>query len=85
MDHPVVVSAVNSGQLFLFMNWVCSCSQLGLDAREFTYIIAADKVAHNYLTQQGFLQPEPSYLSSLSFELTGEYRWVLIKRSLNVC
>lgn len=69
----MVVSAVNSGQLFLFMNWVCSCERLGMDPRKFTYVVAADKTAHKFLKEQGFLQPDPSYLE-LSFKISRNYR-----------
>ena len=54
----VVVSAVNSGMLYLFFNWACSCESLGIDPRKLVYLIPSDKNAHTVLKEKGFLVPE---------------------------
>ena len=54
----VVVSAVNSGMLYLFFNWACSCEALGIDPRKIVYLIPSDRNAHAVLKEKGFIVPE---------------------------
>mmetsp|Transcript_25099 Transcript_25099/g.32425 ORF Transcript_25099/g.32425 Transcript_25099/m.32425 type:complete len:430 (+) Transcript_25099:82-1371(+) len=51
---PIVTMAVNEGQLYLFLNWFCSCLHINIDPRKYTYMIPTDKGSHDVLVENGF-------------------------------
>jgi len=70
----IVVSAVNMGQLYLFLNWACSCELIGLDPRSFTIVVPTDDEAAAALEKAGFTIIPPDWTRKLSRGITSSYR-----------
>eukprot|EP00924_Labyrinthula_sp_SR-Ha-C_P012501 snap_masked-scaffold_10-processed-gene-8.39-mRNA-1 protein AED:1.00 eAED:1.00 QI:0/-1/0/0/-1/1/1/0/445 len=52
----IIVSSVNEGQLYLFLNWACSCIKNNVfDPRKYMYIVPTDKKTYEIVTGFGFI------------------------------
>jgi len=72
-NKDIVISAVNSGQIYLFLNWVCSCEKINLDPRPFTVVVPTDKEAADVLRNLNFHIVEPDWLDSLAKPISSKY------------
>jgi len=71
---PVVVVGFNSGQTFFFMNWVCSCEAIGIDPREFTYIIPTDREAYDYVVARNFTAEPLDWRMKANLNIRSQYK-----------
>lgn len=74
-DQPVIVCAVNYGQLFLFLNWANSCiANKVMDPREFIWVIPTDKRAFDLLSKFGFHAEPVDWLADFKVRISENYR-----------
>ena len=72
---PVIVSSVNYGQLYLFLNWANSCIVNGvMDPREHIWVIPTDKRAFDTISGFGFHTEPIDWLSELHVRISENYR-----------
>lgn len=57
----ILVQAVNSGQIHLWLNWVCSCVAHGIDCNTSAVVVPTDYPAYHHVTAAGFRAIEPSW------------------------
>eukprot|EP00468_Gymnochlora_sp_CCMP2014_P004676 CAMPEP_0167761690 /NCGR_PEP_ID=MMETSP0110_2-20121227/12319_1 /TAXON_ID=629695 /ORGANISM="Gymnochlora sp., Strain CCMP2014" /LENGTH=282 /DNA_ID=CAMNT_0007648415 /DNA_START=13 /DNA_END=858 /DNA_ORIENTATION=+ len=55
----VIIQAVNTGQLHLWLNWVCSCEANGINPRDITIMLPSDENAYNMIKKSGFVAVKP--------------------------
>mmetsp|Transcript_8175 Transcript_8175/g.9665 ORF Transcript_8175/g.9665 Transcript_8175/m.9665 type:complete len:446 (+) Transcript_8175:158-1495(+) len=54
-SRTVIVCSVNYGQLYLFLNWACSCLANGVfDPREYVWMVPTDNETYDTLNNLGF-------------------------------
>lgn len=74
-ELPVIVSAVNYGQLYLFLNWANSCIVNGvMDPRERMWVIPTDKRAFEVISGFGFYTEPVDWLKELKVRISENYR-----------
>lgn len=56
LSTPIIICSVNYGQVYLLLNWACSCLENDVfDPRLHTYVVPTDEDAHNLLVHHGFI------------------------------
>uniref|UniRef100_A0A7S3LLM1 Nucleotide-diphospho-sugar transferase domain-containing protein n=1 Tax=Aplanochytrium stocchinoi TaxID=215587 RepID=A0A7S3LLM1_9STRA len=76
-SRDIIVCSVNFGQLYLFLNWACSCwKNQVFDVRLYTWIIPTDTKTYNALVALGFNAEPLDWMSNgtkirLSSKYTG--------------
>ena len=74
-NKPVIVSSVNYGQLYLFLNWANSCIVNGvMDPRDHVWVIPTDKRAFDIISGFGFHTEPIDWLSELGVRISENYR-----------
>jgi len=85
-QKDIVLVTINYGYAFLFVNWVCSVKRLGLDPKNFTLVIVAEKKSAELAKQMGFrfvsvrdwLRHKSKSISTKAMETfgLGDYKWI---------
>ena len=75
--REIVLMAVNYGQLYLFLNWICSLMRIGIDPKEFTVVIPTDKESYKIIKQLGVVVVDYSWVNKLSNPIGIEYNGVV--------
>jgi len=70
----VFISTLNSGQLYLFLNWVCSLEKIHIDATGLILMVPTDRKTHDYLVRLGFLVVSIDWLADLQKPIGKGYK-----------
>ena len=57
--NTILLLLVNSGQMTLFLNFICSCERRNLARKEFTFVFALDAQAKELLDRLGVASYQP--------------------------
>lgn len=66
LQEPFVLMYINSGFLFLFQNWLCSCEKSGIKFKKILLVLAGDTGCEKFLKNQGI-----NYVSAVEWYLKG--------------
>lgn len=69
----IVLMAVNYGQLYLFLNWACSCYRLGIDPKRIAMVVPTDTKAAKVLQSQGFYTVSTDWIKKLDRPISTKY------------
>lgn len=72
-EDTVVVSSINYGQLYLFMNWYCSLLSIGVDPRDFTVMVPIDEPTKLYLDKLGFYTTPIDWVYTMQTKISSKY------------
>eukprot|EP00467_Chlorarachnion_reptans_P015921 CAMPEP_0114510754 /NCGR_PEP_ID=MMETSP0109-20121206/13979_1 /TAXON_ID=29199 /ORGANISM="Chlorarachnion reptans, Strain CCCM449" /LENGTH=378 /DNA_ID=CAMNT_0001690129 /DNA_START=53 /DNA_END=1189 /DNA_ORIENTATION=+ len=60
-SEEIIVMAVNSGMLHLWLNWVCGCDEKKIEVRRNTIMVPTDYKSHKIISESGFNSIEPTW------------------------
>ena len=69
----IAIMAVNYGQLYLFLNWACSCERLGIDPKVVAMVVPTDKQTAHVLQRLGFFFVSPDWIAALDQPISARY------------
>jgi len=69
----VTVMTVNTGQIHLFLNWVCSCERHGIEVRDSTLMVPTDRNAANIIERNNFTILPLDWITELGFTIDAKY------------
>lgn len=69
----VTLMTVNSGQLHLWLNWVCSCDANGIEVRSSTLMFPTDQEAYDIIVKNGFTALPLDWAKKLGFQIDSKY------------
>uniref|UniRef100_A0A7S2XJD3 Nucleotide-diphospho-sugar transferase domain-containing protein n=1 Tax=Lotharella oceanica TaxID=641309 RepID=A0A7S2XJD3_9EUKA len=72
-QESVILMTVNTGQIHLFINWVCSCDRFGIPVRNSTYMVPTDAKAAEVIRKNGFVSLPLDWISELGFTIDSKY------------
>lgn len=78
MDHfkpnqAIVVISLNYGQLYLFLNFLCSCDKIGVNPRGLVYIIATDHRTYDFLVKRNFYVEPLDWINDSGVQISSKY------------
>jgi len=66
--EPVVIQALNKGQVHLWLNWVCSCDYYKIPIRHQTILFATDYDTYKIAKEADFLVLEPTWSKTFKID-----------------
>jgi len=72
-NTSVTVMTVNTGQIHLFLNWVCSCEANGVTVRDSTLMIPTDDKAAEVIKKNKFVMLGLDWIRELGFMIDSRY------------
>ena len=69
----IALMAVNYGQLYLFLNWACSCEMLGIDPRKVAMVVPTDEQTAAVLKRLEFFYVSTSWIAALETPISARY------------
>jgi len=71
--ESITLMTVNTGQIHLFLNWVCSCDHHGIPVRDSTYMVPTDEKAAEIIRKNGFVALPLDWMNELGFKIDSGY------------